>query len=216
MDWKHLFIMLCSGQSISCFLMFIAVKIKVCRKSLKNTFMLIPDMFSFNLNTRLESYCQIFFQNFRLLESPNQGKDLSNCNGTRTQNHLNGWVFVYEVSGYGFESRCSHLNFRYRVYFEQGVPWHSGNCRLWIHSKIGTWYDKNIRSSKEPALKVFKLSKWFRYIFFLDRNRSRNYCKSKFIFQIINHNKRLCWIGVLGYHFSISTSSLTATPVISF
>ena len=117
-------------QSISCFLMFIAVKIKVCRKSLKNTFMLIPDMFSFNLNTRLESYCQIFFQNFRLLESPNQGKDLSNCNGTRTQNHLNGWVFVYEVSGYGFESRCCHLNFRCRAYFEQEVLWHSGNCRL--------------------------------------------------------------------------------------
>ena len=23
---------------------------------------------------------------------------------------LNGWVFVYELSGYGFESSCSHLN----------------------------------------------------------------------------------------------------------
>ena len=37
---------------------------------------------------------------------------LSDCNGTRTHNHLvrlNGWVFVYELSGCGFESRCSHL-----------------------------------------------------------------------------------------------------------
>ena len=25
---------------------------------------------------------------------------------------LNGWVFVYELSGCGFESSCSHLNFR--------------------------------------------------------------------------------------------------------
>ena len=35
---------------------------------------------------------------------------------------LNGWVFVYELSGCGFESRCSHLIFRYGACFEQGVP----------------------------------------------------------------------------------------------
>ena len=34
-----------------------------------------------------------------------------------------------------FESRCSHLNFRYRTCFEQGVHWHSGNYRVWIHSE---------------------------------------------------------------------------------
>ena len=39
---------------------------------------------------------------------------------------LNGWVFVYELSGCGFESRCCHLNFRYGACFEQGVPRHSG------------------------------------------------------------------------------------------
>ena len=49
---------------------------------------------------------------------------LSDCNGTRTHNHLvrkqtlnllaklarlvNGWVFVYELSGCGFEFRWSH------------------------------------------------------------------------------------------------------------
>ena len=36
--------------------------------------------------------------------------------------YLNGWVFVYELSGCGFESRCCHLNFRYHACFEQGVP----------------------------------------------------------------------------------------------
>ena len=41
---------------------------------------------------------------------------------------LNGWVFIYEVSGCGFESRCSYLNFRYHICFKQGVRWHSGNC----------------------------------------------------------------------------------------
>ena len=39
---------------------------------------------------------------------------------------LNGWVFVYKLSGCGFESSCSHLNFRFHICFEQGVPWHSG------------------------------------------------------------------------------------------
>ena len=38
---------------------------------------------------------------------------------------LNGWVFVYELSGCGFESRCCHLNVRYGACFKQGVPWHS-------------------------------------------------------------------------------------------
>ena len=31
---------------------------------------------------------------------------------------LNGWVFVYEVSDCGFQSCCSHLNFRFCVWFD--------------------------------------------------------------------------------------------------
>ena len=34
---------------------------------------------------------------------------------------LNGWVFVCELSGCGFDSRCSFLNFRYGTCFEQGI-----------------------------------------------------------------------------------------------
>ena len=60
---------------------------------------------------------------------------------------LNDWVFVYELSGCGFESRCSHLIFRYGACLEQGVHWHSGNCRVWIHSQTRTWHDKNIQSN---------------------------------------------------------------------
>ena len=33
----------------------------------------------------------------------------------------NGSVLVYEISGFGFESRYSQLNFRYCACFEQGV-----------------------------------------------------------------------------------------------
>ena len=31
-------------------------------------------------------------------------------------------VFVYKLSASGFEPSCSHLNFRFRACFEQGVP----------------------------------------------------------------------------------------------
>ena len=57
----------------------------------------------------------------------------------------NGWVFVNEVSGSAFESSRSHLNFRSCACFKQGVPWHSGNYRVWIHSETSMWHDKNIQ-----------------------------------------------------------------------
>ena len=56
----------------------------------------------------------------------------------------NGWVFVYKLSGSGFESSCSHLNFRFRACFEQGVPWHAGSYKVWIHPETRTWHDKNL------------------------------------------------------------------------
>ena len=82
----------------------------------------------------------------------------SDCSWTRNQNHLvrkrtlnwpvwpNGWVFVNELSGFGFESSCSHLNFRFSTCFVQVVSWHSGNYRVWIHTETRTSHDKNIKS----------------------------------------------------------------------
>ena len=55
-------------------------------------------------------------------------------------------MFVYELSGCGFESSWSHLNFRFRACFEQRVLWHSGNYWVWIHSETRPWHDKNIQS----------------------------------------------------------------------
>ena len=40
---------------------------------------------------------------------------------------LNGWVFAYKLSGCGFVSSCSHLNFRFTAWFKQEVHWYSGN-----------------------------------------------------------------------------------------
>ena len=48
----------------------------------------------------------------------------------------------------GFKSSCSHLNFRFQACFEEGVPWHSGTYRVWIHSETRTWHDKNMQCKK--------------------------------------------------------------------
>ena len=55
-----------------------------------------------------------------------------------------GWLFVYELNCCGLESIWSHLNFKYFTCFEQGVPWHSGEYRVSIHSEMRTWHDKII------------------------------------------------------------------------
>ena len=59
---------------------------------------------------------------------------------------LNGWVFVYELIGFELESRCSHLNFRYRACFKPEISWYLVNYRVWIHSKTGKWHKKNTQS----------------------------------------------------------------------
>ena len=53
----------------------------------------------------------------------------------------NGWVFVYKLSGSGFECSCSYLNFRFCSCLKQEVPLHSGNYRVGIHSETRTWHD---------------------------------------------------------------------------
>ena len=58
---------------------------------------------------------------------------------------INGWVFTCKLSGCGFESSCSHLTFRYRTCFKQGVLWNLSNYRVCIHSKTSTLHDKNIQ-----------------------------------------------------------------------
>ena len=51
---------------------------------------------------------------------------------------INGWVFICKLSGCGFESSCSHLTFRYRTCFKQGVLWNLSNYRVCIHSETST------------------------------------------------------------------------------
>ena len=69
----------------------------------------------------------------------------------------NGWVFIYKLSGSGLKSSCSHLNFRFRAWFKQGVPWHSGNYRVWIHSEMHMWHDKKIVTQKHCFKTIYSL-----------------------------------------------------------
>ena len=88
----------------------------------------------------------------------------------------NGWVFVYELSGSAFKSSCSHLNlnFRFHYCFEQGVPWHSGNYRVWIHSETRTWHEHewydfwNLHQINwTQAFKLIKFRTKLLFIFFI-------------------------------------------------
>ena len=56
---------------------------------------------------------------------------------------LNDWVFVYETSGCGIDSRCRYLKVRYCAWFEQRAPWHLDNCRVYTHAKTRMWHGKN-------------------------------------------------------------------------
>ena len=84
---------------------------------------------------------------------------LSNCNGTRTQNHsvrkrtlshldklangwvvkwLNGWVFVYELNSCEFDSRCKSLNKKVSSSFCQikvSYIWEHKYC-YWMSEKL--------------------------------------------------------------------------------
>ena len=59
---------------------------------------------------------------------------------------LSNHILISEWIDTQFRVNCSHLNFRYRACFEQGVPWYSGKYKVWIHSEISTWHDKNTQS----------------------------------------------------------------------
>ena len=72
---------------------------------------------------------------------------------------LNGPVPVYKLSGCAFESHCIYVNFRYYPCFEKGVPWHSGNYRMSVHSETHTWHDKDIQSDNlQFSFSVFECS----------------------------------------------------------
>ena len=83
--------------------------------------------------------------------------------------HSNFWGVDVTVCSchvtYAFQSEYtlySCLNVK-ELRFKQGVPWYSGNYRVWIHSETRTWHDKNIQSdwNTEFLLLFSIISPWF-------------------------------------------------------
>ena len=95
-------------------------------------------------------------------------------------------MFVYELSGCGFKSSCSHLNFIFRTCFEQGVPRHSGNYRVWIHSETSTRYDKNIQT-KYVAVRI-------------PSQKGRFYYKSKILFGLFIYQRKFSLSDLIMVH----------------
>ena len=67
---------------------------------------------------------------------------------------LNGLVFVYKLSGCGFESSCSNLNLRFCTCSKQRIPWHSGDYRVcidpkthvdWLLNAYVTWQEHTVK-----------------------------------------------------------------------
>ena len=116
-------------------------------------------------------------------------RSLSDCNWTRTHNHLvhnrtlnhlakvvifflNCWVFDYELSGCGFKSSCNHLK------------------QIWFANKRRTSTWKVMLSKRRFLFPIYNLVRWWqninrRYtvwcIFFISWSRSTNKRTNRFI-----------------------------------
>ena len=87
---------------------------------------------------------------------------LSDCNWTRTQNYLvckrtlnhlaklslAKWLSRrLRTKWFWVQVQLQSLKRQICACFEQGVPWHSSNYVVWIHSETHSWHDKNIQSN---------------------------------------------------------------------
>ena len=86
---------------------------------------------------------------------------LSDCNGIRTNNHLvrkrelkhlaklaiwlNGWVFVSEVSGCGFESRYSHLKCLMIMKFGNRKDGFHSISKIFLKGRLLWWVDWKVK-----------------------------------------------------------------------
>ena len=72
---------------------------------------------------------------------------------------LNGWVLVYELSGCGFESHYSHLNFRFWACLKQKVQSYQKNqALLWIRKIYYTLTNLVIKNNYSTDLCFFYLN----------------------------------------------------------
>ena len=69
----------------------------------------------YHITNAFQSESTLYSVKERIARNRHHIWSLSDWNGTWTHNHLvrrqtlNGWLFDYELGGYGFEPRCNHL-----------------------------------------------------------------------------------------------------------
>ena len=81
--------------------------------------------------------------------------DSKNCKLIKIAN----WVFVYELSGSGFESSCSHLKFTLTFFTNCRDILNSKNIKIYNFLKLNRLDDphsKNIKNSKSKLYQLFK------------------------------------------------------------
>ena len=74
------------------------------------------------------------------------------CLGKNSQHNLiiwpawlNGWMFVYKLDGWGFESYCCHLSSGMGLASSKDFLDNQANYRVFIHSEARTWHDNIIK-----------------------------------------------------------------------
>ena len=101
----------------------------------------------------------------------------SDGNWTRTQNHL-------------VLKRTLNYLAKLLACFEQGVPWHSGKYRVWIHSEKRTWHDKNMQSIRiryfRPIFYYCKIRPCSKKNFTIDRSKEMVFPRLRFQFSFKN------------------------------
>ena len=123
-------LLIASGKSFRTLPIFIASSLTA---SIRKVSWIVPNIFLYKSHLETVKRVRDVIKTYSQMHGPDK---YSQHSSVIWSVWLNGWLFLYELSGCGFETRCcSHLSFRFRACFEEGIPWHSGHYRVWIHSE---------------------------------------------------------------------------------
>ena len=73
--------------------------------------------------------------------------NLSDCNWTQTRNHLVLTQTLKHLAKLAKWIQLQSLKLQISCLFRAWSSLHSGNYRVWVHSEMRTWLDKNIQSN---------------------------------------------------------------------
>ena len=101
-----------------------------------------------------------------------------------------------------------YLNFRFCACFEQGVPWNSGNYRVWIHSETRTWHDKDTQINTWANKNIFQNKFRSIYIFSVESRVFLGIAVYVAIVYLSGIEEHSLWLGTLLHLNEMSQISL--------